>query len=197
MRVRGRIGRAALTAASIGAGCAPPAGLRVVSAEERGLVSRPEAIVGRDGGGSAAAFGRSVWVYGDTVLRDVDARGTNWHTNSYELRDRETWREAFEAPVDEVGAPRLLVDLTDEERAWNEAHGPEDCPEAPCHAGWALWPSEPLYDEAAGRAWLLYGLYSDAWPSGIGVASWGGLDAPVERRRVGGSWLLFPGPETE
>lgn len=39
----------------------------------------------------------------------------------------------------------------------------------------------------------MYGLYNDEHPSGIGVATWDALDAPVERR----DGLLFPAPEIE
>jgi hypothetical protein len=56
---------------TIGCGSSPPAELRVVSA------------MGRDGATSGLAFGRSVWVYGDTVLEAPDERGEQWHTNSF------------------------------------------------------------------------------------------------------------------
>src|SRR6185436_14424464 len=45
--------------------------------------------------------------------------------------------------------------------------------------------------------WILYGLFNDQNESGIGVASWDGLDQPVVRHRIGDSWLLFPKPEPE
>ncbi|MFV8749930.1 DUF4185 domain-containing protein [Nannocystaceae bacterium ST9] len=179
------------------------ADLIVVEAERIGTVPRSEWIQGRDGGGSNHAFGKSIWVYGDTVLNDVDEDGTNWHTNSYDIADPSTWMTGmigmtgFETPVDGVGAPRFFVELTDEEKAWNDLHAAEDCPEAPCHVRWALWPSAPLFDESRQRAWILYGLYNDELPSGIGIASWDGLDQPVVRHEIDGSWLLFPAPEIE
>lgn len=173
------------------------ADLEVVSAQQLGTVARSEWIQGRDGGGSAHAFGRSVWVYGDTVLNMDAEDGTNWHTNSYDLADPETWMTGFETPSDSLGAPRYFVELDAEERAWNALHAAEDCAEAPCGVGWALWPSSPLFDATRNRAWILYGLYNDEFPSGIGVASWDGLDQPVVRRKIGDSYLLFPAPETE
>jgi hypothetical protein len=103
----------------------------------------------------------------------------------------------FTTPVDSVDAPRFFVELTDEENAWNDLHAAEDCPEAPCSVRWALWPSDPQWDPQRERAWILYGLYNDEHPSGIGIASWDGLDQPVVRRQVGDSWLLFPAPEIE
>jgi hypothetical protein len=175
--------------------------LVVVEAEQIGTVARSEWIQGRDGGGSAHAFGRSVWVYGDTVLEMEAEDGTNWHTNSYDLALPESWMTGFETPSDSVGAPRYFVELTAEERAWNDLHangeGEGSCAEPPCGVRWALWPSNPQFDATRNRAWIFYGLYNDELPSGIGIASWDGLDQPVVRRKFGDSYLLFPAPETE
>jgi hypothetical protein len=176
---------------------APSASLRVVSAREVGTVPRSPWVQGRDGGTSGLAFGKSVWAYGDTVLNDPGADGSNWHTNSFGYADPSAWRRGFVEPIDAVGAPRYYVELTEEERAWDALHAAEDCAEPPCGVRWALWPSEPLAEPGADRAWILYGLFNDEHPSGIGVASWSGLDQPVVRRRVGEGWLLFPSPEPE
>jgi hypothetical protein len=173
------------------------AALVVIEAEQIGTVPRSEWIQGRDGGGSAHAFGRSVWVYGDTVLEMNAEDGTNWHTNSYDLADPQTWMTGFETPSDSVGAPRYFVELDADEQAWNDLHAAEDCPEAPCGVRWALWPSDPQFDPERNRAWIFYGLYNDEFPSGIGIASWDGLDQPVVRHEIDDSYLLFPNPETE
>lgn len=182
-----------------GLGChgAPPADLRVVSAREELVVPRHPAIQGRDGGGSRLAFGRSVWVYGDTVLEQPDERGEQWHTNSFALADVTTWKTRSGEPVDAAGAPRYFVPRTAEETAWDDAHAPERCASPPCHSRWALWPSPPIVDEPAGLAYILYGLYNDHHPSGIGIAVWRGINQTPERQRVGDSWLLFPSPEPE
>lgn len=185
-----------LAALALLAGC-QPADVIVERAEQIGVVPRSAWIQGRDGGGSTHAFGKSIWVYGDTVLDDVDEAGTNWHTNSYDLADPLTWMTGFETPSDSVGAPRYFVELSDDEVAWNDLHAAEDCPQQPCSVRWALWPSAPLFDEARQRAWILYGLYNDELPSGIGIASWAGLDQPVVRHTIDDSWLLFPAPEVE
>lgn len=171
--------------------------LEVVSAEQLGSVTRSEWIDGRDGGGSSLAFGKTVWVYGDTVLTEADELGSTWHTNSWDYAEPTAWMDGFATTVDSVGAPRLFVELSAEEVAWNDLHAAEDCPEQPCLTRWALWPSDPLYDPERERAWIFYGLYNDAFPSGIGIASWDGLDLPVVRRQIDGSWLLFPAPEIE
>jgi hypothetical protein len=180
--------------------CGQSAELVVVEAEQIGTVPRSEWIQGRDGGGSATAFGRTVWVYGDTVLEMEAEDGTNWHTNSYDLGDPGSWMSGFETPSDGVGAPRYFVELDAEERAWNDLHKAGDggdCAEPPCGVRWALWPSSPQFDAARNRAWIFYGLYNDELPSGIGIASWDGLDQPVVRRKLGDSYLLFPAPEIE
>ena len=188
---------AALTLAT--AACEPrsPPTATVVSAVEAGILPRSATIRGRDGSSSALAFGRSVWTYGDTVLHAPDAEGENWHTNSFGVARTLSWTDGFDEPVDAVGAPRYFVDRTDEEIAWDQAHAAQDCATPPCGVRWAIWPSQPLFDESNGTAWVLYGLYNDAQPSGIGIARWTGLDQPVERLRVGDSWLLFPRGEPE
>lgn len=189
--------RLAFLAIAASAGCRARADVSVVSAEALGTVPRSDWIVGRDGGSSGLAFGRSVWVFGDTALSDPDAAGSTWHTNSYAIADPATWRDAsFDEPTDAVGAPRLFVPLTAEETAWNDVHGGDPCDEAPCGAKWALWPGAPIADDHGG-AWILYGLYNDAQPSGIGIAAWAGLDQPVVRDPTDGSGLLFPGDEPE
>jgi hypothetical protein len=50
---------------------------------------------------------------------------------------------------------------------------------------------------ASGEAWVLYLLLNKHHASGVGVGIWRGFDQPVERLRVGDSWLLFPAPEPE
>lgn len=174
-----------------------PADLVVVRAEQIGTVPRHEAIQGRDGGDSAYAFGRTIWVYGDTVLNWADEEGTNWHTNSWDHADPLTWMSGFETLVDSLDAPRYFVELSAEEKAWNDLHAAEDCPQKPCGVRWALWPSSPVWDPKRERAWIFYGLFNEEFQDGIGIASWDGLDQPVVRRQIGDSWLLFPRPEIE
>lgn len=181
------------------ASCASPSppAAHVGSAVEVGILPRSETVRGRDGGSSALAFGRSIWTYGDTVLAAPDEHGESWHTNSFGIARTLSWSDGFDAPVDTAGAPRYFIERTDEELAWDQAHAGQDCPVAPCGVRWALWPSQPLFDEAHATAWVLYGLYNDAQPSGIGIARWSGLEHPVERARLGDSWLLFPHGEPE
>lgn len=172
----------------------------VIAAEEVGLLPRSTWVQGRDGGPSALAFGRSVWTFGDTVLNQPAADGSNWHTNSYQLAEPENWKTQLIDAEDSIGAPRYFVELSASEKQWDDLHAAEECALAPCASRWALWPSQPLWDETNERAWVLYGIYNDHGPSGIGVASWNGLDEPVVRHRFhegDDGWLLFPAPEPE
>lgn len=173
------------------------ADLRVLDAAEVSVLPRHAAIRGRDGGPSALFQGRSVWTFGDTVLEQPDERGETWHTNSWQHADPSRWRDEQEQPLDGAGVPALFIDLSEEERAWDEAHAAEDCAQQPCGSRWAIWPSAPLVHPTEGHAWLLYLLLNEHHDSGVGLARWEGLDQPVQRQAVGDGWLLFPAPEPE
>ena len=141
-------------------GCRAP-GPEVVSAVEIGTLEQSEAIDGRDGGGSALAWGRSVWVYGDTVLTVPDEQGRNWHHNSYSITDDLDASDGitgFVEPLDSAGAPQHFIPPSPAEQAFNDAHYGDDCLEEPCGARYAVWPSEPFFDEARDRALVFYGL---------------------------------------
>jgi hypothetical protein len=60
---------------------------RVSSAAEIGVVGQSTAIVGRDGGWGVRAFGREVFVFGDTFVTKADATGSSFHSNSYSFTD--------------------------------------------------------------------------------------------------------------
>lgn len=162
------IGRAIATllALSVGLGLwaceqGPPAALRVVTAEEVGLLEQSTLIIGRDGGYSAVVWGRSVWVYGDTVLTVEDASGTNWHHNSYSITedlDPTDGITGFEEPLDPAGAPAYFIHPTAEEEAFNALHRGDPCQVEPCGARWAVWPGPLVFDEARDRALVFYGL---------------------------------------
>ena len=92
-------------------GCRAP-GPEVSSAVEIGTLEQSEMIEGRDGGGSAVAWGRSVWVYGDTVLTVADEQGRNWHHNSYSMTedlDASDGITGFVEPLDSAGAPQHFI----------------------------------------------------------------------------------------
>ena len=63
----------------------PPPSAEVVSASEIGLLPMNPEIQGRDGGYSVRAWGRSIFLFGDTVLTVPDDDGATWHHNSFSL----------------------------------------------------------------------------------------------------------------
>ncbi len=178
----------ALALAPLLAGCAD-AGPVVASAEELSVLEQSSAIEGRDGGSSARVFGRSVWTYGDTVLTIPDDREQTWHHNSVswtEDEDASNGITGFLEPMEASGAPRHFIEPTPEELAFNLAHAGEDCEVEPCGARFAVWPGEPVWDAANGRAIVSFGLiYAEPGEFnfkglGTGFAEWRGLEqAPV------------------
>jgi hypothetical protein len=185
---------AALLVLSLGACKQPPApAFRVVQARELGPLPQPAVIKGRDGGYSGLFAGRSVWMYGDTVLAQAGEDGTGWRNNTASLTSDLAAADGiggFSEETDGKGAPRELFPQTADERAFNEAHSEvlrgAAC-EKPCGARWALWPG-PLVDDAArGRALVVYNeIYGEPgdWnfhSVGTGIATWAGPGKPVER----------------
>lgn len=141
-------------------GCRAP-GPEVSSAVEIAILEQSDDIEGRDGGSSAHAWGRSIWVYGDTVLTVPDELGRNWHHNSVSMTedlDASDGITGFVEPLDAVGAPRHLIPPSPAEQAFNDAHYGDDCLEQPCGARYAVWPSEPYFDAQRDRALVFYGL---------------------------------------
>lgn len=171
-----------------------PDGPRVSSAEEIGVLEQSEAIQGRDGGQSALLFGRSVWIYGDTVLNVSDQDGRNWHHNSVSWSDdldASDGLTGFEEPLDAAGAPAYLIAPTEEEAAFNEAHWDDGDCEEPCGARWAVWPGSPVWDEERQRAIVFYGvIYAEPGDfnfEGVGgsIALWDDPDGLPERPELG------------
>ncbi|WP_437898499.1 DUF4185 domain-containing protein [Sorangium sp. So ce124] len=178
------------------AACGGEPGPGVESAEEIGVVEKGAWIEGRDGGDSAVVWGKSVWVYGDTVLTQADEAGTNWHHNSFDISDDLDASDGiggFSSPADSVGAPGYFIAPTADEQAFNDAHAGDDCAEAPCGARWAVWPGAPVFDAARDRALIPYGLiYAEPGDfnfRGVGqsFAIWEGLDEAPERPIVDAS----------
>lgn len=166
--------------------CRPP-GPVVVSADEVGIVEQSDEIQGRDGGESAVLFGRSTWIFGDTVLNVEDVDGRTWHHNSYAFRDDSG---ALVDPDDPVGAPAYLIPPTEEEWAFNDAHWDDGDCEEPCGARWAIWPGSPAWDAENERAYVFYGLiYAEPGSMnfegrGESVATWTDPDGVPERPSV-------------
>ena len=138
----------------------PPPDLQVLSAQEMGVMEQSELIQGRDGGQSAVLWGRSVWLFGDTVVNVPDVEGETWHHNSFSFTqdlDASDGITGFVERLDAAGAPAYILAPTPEEAAFNAAHRGDGCQD-PCGARWAVWPGTPVFDAARDRALLFYGL---------------------------------------
>src|SRR5690242_20450847 len=111
-------------------GCSPGDDSRILEAREVGVLAQSPLIVGRDGGGSALMWGRSVWTFGDTVTSKADADGATWHHNSYSFTTDLVARDGIDGlvePTDAAGAPRYLIAPTEDEAAFNAGHRGDDC----------------------------------------------------------------------
>lgn len=167
------------------------AGPAVLSAEEIGVVTQPDTITGRDGGGSARVFGSSVWTSGDTVLATADEDGATWHNNSYTFATLPTGSAAdgivLTDPTDTVGAPRQFMAPTAFEAEFNAAHSGDPCAEGPCGARWVNWPGTPQWDPDSNRAFVTYAILylgddeADHVGGGHSVAVWSDVDGQPER----------------
>lgn len=188
---RAGTGRAGLLALAplllVGSACAEsrPAEARVVGARELGVLEQAATIQGRDGGESALAWGRSIWVFGDTVLNAPDAAGSSWHHNSWSYTadlDAGDGIGSFVERPDAAGAPAYLLPPTADEQAFNDAHAGDPCAETPCGARWAVWPTALVFDEPRDRVLVFYDLiYAEPGEMnfrgvGSGVATWDAFD---------------------
>ena len=178
--------------------------LDVVSAAEIGVVETQPAIQGRDGGFSIEAWGRSVWVYGDTVLTVPDEDGSTWHHNSFSTTgdlDASDGISGATEQLDAAGAPMHFLAPTPDERAFNLAHSGENC-EQPCNARWATWPISAIYDPERDRVLVFYGkIYSEPGDfnfHGVGhsIAVWDSIDTLPRRPELAPSsehpTIMFP-----
>lgn len=172
--------------------CREAPDVKVCSADEIGILGESALIVGRDGGQSALLWGRSVWVFGDTVVQVADASGETWHHNSFSFTDDLDGSDGISGlteRTDAVGSPAYLVPPTPEEETFNAAHRGDNCLE-PCGARWAVWPGEPVWDATRNRALIPYGLiYAEPgdfnfYGVGQSFAVWDSFDQTPRRPEV-------------
>lgn len=179
----------------LGLACGKPdAAVRVADATEIAVLEQSPDIHGRDGGFSTQLWGRSVWVYGDTVLDREDELGRSWLHNSYSFTTDTNAGDGitqFEESYDTVGSPRMLIEPTPEELAFNLEHLITNCSSEPCGARYGAWPVEPVWDEANDRALVFFNLiYAEpgAWnfeSVGSGIAEWTAFDTAPQRLDAG------------
>lgn len=144
--------------------CSDDQAIRVREAREIGVVTQSKLFVGRDGGGSAVVWGKSVWSFGDSVTSVKDVEGETWHHNSFSFTDDLAGADGITLAerTDAAGAPAYFLAPTEDEAAFNVAHRGDPCKEQPCGARFAVWPGAPVFDAARNRALIPHGLISAA-----------------------------------
>jgi hypothetical protein len=166
--------------------------LAVVDVTDLGPLETTPAVKARDGGYSAAFQGRSVWLYGDSILSLAGEDGTSWRDNSWSFTadlDPSDGLSGFEEPTDALGAPVEFFPETADEAAYNDAHRDTGagCADEPCGAREVLWPKAMVTSEDDASALIFYvkihGEPGDwnFFDRGTGIATWSAFDAPIER----------------
>lgn len=133
--------------------------VQLVSATDIGIMENDPDIFTRDCGYSAQFDGKSIWFFGDTVLRTPNIDDQKLLCNSWSLTYDDEGADGlsgFQPPLDETGASIALIPLTDEEMAFNLLHQGKECQVTPCNARWAIWPGTIAVDEDAMVAYVFY-----------------------------------------
>ncbi len=173
-----------------------------VKATDLGVVRWNPAIKGRDGGYSGLVDGRSVWVFGDTILSVPGTDGDSWSDNTVSSTDDLDGSDGIRLPqdfTDSTGAPVEFMPLTRQEAEYNRAHRGPGCQD-PCGAEFVLWPGPVVPDPARGRTLVFYAEIGrvagqpgfQVLGEGVAVGSLpGGLVRPVVRPGTRNPTLLF------
>ncbi len=162
----------------------------VESAVELGPLDFMDVVRARDGGFSAGWRGRSVWVFGDTILGANGEDGTAWRSSTWcstQDMDADDGLSDLTEPVDSLGAPYEFLPFTADEKAFNDAHRGEQCTAGDdCGARYALWPG-PIVVMPDDSAVIMYTKLM-ARPGefnfgvlGCGIATWNDPADPVTR----------------
>ena len=170
-------------------GRSPPL-IIIRSVADLGTFANEPDIRVRDCGYSANIEGKSIWIFGDTILdrdnRDRQRLLCNSWSSTYDL-DAGDGLTGFDEPLDEVGAPTAFIPMTAEEIEFNRLHRGESCAELPCGARWAIWPGAVVPDPTTGWAYIFYHkIYSEPGllnfhDVGHSIAVWKDFNAQPER----------------
>ncbi|MCB9640300.1 MAG: DUF4185 domain-containing protein [Myxococcales bacterium] len=161
-----------------------------VDVQETGILEASPLIKGRDGGYSGLFGGRSIWVFGDTILTKEGVDKSSWRHNSWSWTTDLSAKDGitgFQEDNDTLGVPKELFPKTDAEATFNEAHKGDPCKEKPCGARYALWPGALVEDTQRKRAFVFYTkIYGEPgeWNFhgvGHGVAQWDDVSQPLKR----------------
>ena len=132
---------------------------QAVSAADIGVIANDPEVLTRDCGYSARYRDRSIWFFGDTILKAPNADNQRILCNSWSLthdQDAADGVTGFQPPVDEIGSSISLVPLTEAERRFNLRHQGKECLEPPCGTRWAIWPGTIAVDQEAKVAYVFY-----------------------------------------
>ncbi|SHN47039.1 protein of unknown function [Cryptosporangium aurantiacum] len=130
-------------------------------ATELGPVREHGRVAARDNGQSARYGDRSVWVFGDTVLRSPEGFLSNSGASTTDLRASDgvtlTGTDVFGSDAE---SPAALITHTPAETAWERQHDPSTgCSPATdvyCGAKFAYWPGPVIADPRRARVLVFY-----------------------------------------
>ena len=137
---------------------APPR-INISSVQDLGPIANGTGVQVRDCGYSANLEGKSIWIFGDTILDIDNADNQRLLCNSWSSTDdldAEDGLADFSHRMDDVGAPKAFFPMTAAEIEFNKRHQGVPCPEAPCGARWAIWPGTIVADPTTGWAYIFY-----------------------------------------
>lgn len=169
-----------------------------------GIIETVPVILGRDGGYSVLFLNRSIWIYGDTVIKSNDhslpallSNSCSWTAD----RDASDGISGFQPCQDSGGIPLELFAFTPEELEFNRNQMSANCQGETCGARWALWPGAAVSDSVNNRLLLFFKKVLvkpeilNFQTKGHAMTAWRKLDEPPERIRSYpgsiGSELMF------
>lgn len=169
-----------------------PPEFTVREVHDLGSVESSAEISSRDCGFSAIFEGKSVWVFGDTLLTLANEYNSPILCNSwsytYDIDAGDGIMAMLEQP-DAVGAPTPLINLNEEERLFNVRHAGRDCIELPCNTRWAIWPGTIVVHPSGKPAYIFYHKVKveterfNFHHVGHSIAIWKNYSEPTERPR--------------
>ncbi len=137
----------------------PDAEVTITAVRDLGPIKINEGILKRDCGFSAVYGGRSVWLFGDTLLAAPNEDDRTFLSNSWSSTfdtDAGDGIAGFGERVDAVGMPMEFFSLTEVEAALADGHEGEVCEDVECTAHWDIWPGTIIVDEEKDWAYIFY-----------------------------------------
>lgn len=164
--------------------------IKAVRSVDLGPIASAPPILGRDGGYSALFRDRSIWLFGDTLIRRSGRQppvllsdSCSWTKDT----DAADGISGFGPCAGSGGTARQFIPFTQTEAAFNRSHCADTRSEQDCTARWALWPGALIPDLHQNRLLLFYKKvlvkpgFLNFKTAGQGIASWSKFDRPPER----------------